>query len=74
MPCGRFFDGLIEDYAAHAPDVLIVNVLRYRDNLSVDHLTFDEARRVYRRGCAESRSHDAFRHEDARTQAGRAGP
>ncbi len=46
MPCGRFFDGLIDDYAAHRPDVLIVNVLRFRDSLDVDHLTFDEARAV----------------------------
>jgi phosphoribosyl 1,2-cyclic phosphodiesterase len=46
MPCGRFFEGLIEDYAAHRPDVLIVNVLRYRDSLNVDHLTFYEARAV----------------------------
>ena len=47
LPCGRYFEGLAEDYAAHAPDVLIVNVLRYRDNLNVDHLTFDEARRIF---------------------------
>jgi phosphoribosyl 1,2-cyclic phosphodiesterase len=46
MPCGRFFDGLAEDYAAHHPDVLIVNVLRYRDSMKVDHLNFDEARVV----------------------------
>jgi phosphoribosyl 1,2-cyclic phosphodiesterase len=46
LPCGSFFEGLIEDYRAHAPDVLIVNVLRYRDSLKVDHLMFDEARRV----------------------------
>jgi ribonuclease BN (tRNA processing enzyme) len=46
LPCTRFFEGLIEDYAAHAPDVLVINVLRYADSLDVDHLTFDEARRV----------------------------
>ncbi len=46
LPCGRFFDGLIADYASHKPDVLIVNVLRYRDEMNVDHLTFDEARAV----------------------------
>jgi phosphoribosyl 1,2-cyclic phosphodiesterase len=46
MPCGRFFEGLAEDYAAHRPDVLIINVLRYRDSLKVDHLSFDEARFV----------------------------
>ena len=37
---------MIEDYRAHSPDVLIVNVLRYRDSMNVDHLTFDEARAV----------------------------
>ncbi|MBV8689304.1 MAG: MBL fold metallo-hydrolase [Candidatus Eremiobacteraeota bacterium] len=46
MPCGRFFDGLIEDYALHEPDVLIVNVLRYRDRMDVDHLTFDDVVRI----------------------------
>lgn len=46
LPCGRFFPGLIEDYRAHAPDVLIVNVLRYRDAMDVDHLTYDEATRL----------------------------
>ena len=46
MPCGRFFDGLIEDYAHHKPDVLIVNVLRYRDAMDVDHLTFDDVVRI----------------------------
>lgn len=43
MPCGRYFDGLAEDYRSHKPDVLIVNVLRYRDSMDVDHLTFDHA-------------------------------
>ncbi len=47
LPCGRYFDGLAEDYAAHSPDVLIVNVLRYRDEHKVDHLNFDEARHVF---------------------------
>ncbi len=46
MPCGRFFDELAPDYAAHAPDALIVNVLRYRDTLKVDHINFDEARSI----------------------------
>ena len=46
LPCGRYFDGLAEDYRAHAPDVLIINVLRYRDAMDVDHLTFDHAREV----------------------------
>jgi phosphoribosyl 1,2-cyclic phosphodiesterase len=48
MPCGRFFDGLAEDYALHKPDVLIVNVLRYRDTMKVDHLNFDECTHVLR--------------------------
>jgi phosphoribosyl 1,2-cyclic phosphodiesterase len=46
VPCGRYFDGLAEDYARHRPDVLIVNVLRYRDEMNVDHLTWFDARRV----------------------------
>jgi len=47
LPCGRYFEGLAEDYAAHRPDVLIVNVLRYRDSMKVDHLNFDEARHLF---------------------------
>ena len=43
MPCGRFFEGLAEDYRSHNPDVLVANVLRYRDGLDVDHLTFEQA-------------------------------
>jgi phosphoribosyl 1,2-cyclic phosphodiesterase len=46
LPCGRFFEGLAADYAAHAPDVLIVNVLRFRDTLKVDHMNLEEATRV----------------------------
>jgi phosphoribosyl 1,2-cyclic phosphodiesterase len=46
LPCGRFFDGLAEDYALHEPDVLVINVLRYRDGMDVDHMTFDQARKV----------------------------
>ncbi len=46
LPCGRWFEGLAEDYARHRPQVLIVNVLRYGDGLDVDHLTWDQARRV----------------------------
>ncbi|HEY8297221.1 MAG TPA: MBL fold metallo-hydrolase [Candidatus Baltobacteraceae bacterium] len=46
LPCGRFFDGLIADYREHAPDVLILNVLRFRDSMNVDHLTFDQAREI----------------------------
>jgi phosphoribosyl 1,2-cyclic phosphodiesterase len=46
LPCGRFFEGLIADYASYDPDVLIVNVLRYRDDASVDHLKWDDARRI----------------------------
>jgi len=46
LPCGRFFEGLAADYARLSPDVLIVNVLRYRDEMNVDHLTWDDARIV----------------------------
>ena len=46
MPCGRFFDGLAQDYAQARPQVLIVNVLRYQDAMDVDHLTYDRAREV----------------------------
>jgi phosphoribosyl 1,2-cyclic phosphodiesterase len=46
LPCGRFFEGLIADYASHAPDVLVINVLRFRDEMSVDHLKWDDARRI----------------------------
>jgi len=49
LPCGRFFEELAEDYAAHHPDVLVINVLRYRDAMDVDHLTFDQARAVIAR-------------------------
>lgn len=48
LPCGRYFDGLAEDYAAHKPDLLILNVLRYRDAMDVDHLTFDQAKDILR--------------------------
>jgi phosphoribosyl 1,2-cyclic phosphodiesterase len=46
LPCGRYFEALIDDYRSHAPDALIINVLRYRDSMDVDHLTFDQARAV----------------------------
>jgi phosphoribosyl 1,2-cyclic phosphodiesterase len=46
LPCGRYFEGLAADYAAHQPNVLIVNVLRLRDGMNVDHLTWDDARRI----------------------------
>ncbi len=46
MPCGRFFDGLAPDYARLRPNVLIVNVLRFRDEMTVDHLTWEDARRL----------------------------
>lgn len=46
LPCGRYFDGLAADYARLRPNVLIVNVLRFRDEMNVDHLTWDDARRV----------------------------
>ena len=44
LPCTRFFPELIDDYRGHAPDVLIVNTLRFRDSMNVDHLTYDDAR------------------------------
>ncbi len=44
LPCTRYFDELIADYRAHAPDVLIINVLRFADAMDVDHLTFDQAK------------------------------
>ncbi len=46
VPCTRWFDGIADDYRAYAPDVLVMNVLRYRDTMNVDHLTFDDARRL----------------------------
>jgi len=46
VPCTRYFDGLIEDYAVRKPDALIVNVLRYEDKLDVDHLTFPQAKKL----------------------------
>jgi phosphoribosyl 1,2-cyclic phosphodiesterase len=46
LPCGRYFDDLAADYAQHRPDILIVNVLRYSDQMNVDHLTWSDARRV----------------------------
>jgi phosphoribosyl 1,2-cyclic phosphodiesterase len=46
MPCTRFFEDLAPDYASHAPDVMICNVLRYRDSLKVDHLNLDEAKSI----------------------------
>ncbi len=49
LPCGRYFEGLAEDYASHEPDVLIVNVLRFSDQLNVDHLTWTDARTVVER-------------------------
>jgi phosphoribosyl 1,2-cyclic phosphodiesterase len=46
LPCGRYFEALAADYARHRPDVLVVNVLRYRDAMDVDHLTWRDAQRV----------------------------
>jgi len=46
LPCGRFFEGLAADYAAHRPDVLVINVLRYRDDINADHFTWQDAKRV----------------------------
>ncbi|MEA2665517.1 MAG: hypothetical protein QOI11_2461 [Candidatus Eremiobacteraeota bacterium] len=44
LPCTRYFDAIVADYEAQRPDVLVLNVLRYRDTMDVDHLTFDDAR------------------------------
>jgi phosphoribosyl 1,2-cyclic phosphodiesterase len=46
LPCGRYFDGLAADYARLNPDVLVVNVLRFRDEMNVDHLTWEDARSI----------------------------
>ncbi|HYL27523.1 MAG TPA: MBL fold metallo-hydrolase [Candidatus Nitrosotalea sp.] len=46
LPCGRYFEGIAADYASHRPDVLVVNVLRGRDEMNVDHLTWADASRV----------------------------
>jgi phosphoribosyl 1,2-cyclic phosphodiesterase len=46
LPCGRFFEAQIDDYRSFAPDVLIVNVLFYRETIRADHLTFEDARRL----------------------------
>lgn len=46
LPCGRYFDELAADYARLTPDVLVVNVLRFRDEMNVDHLTWEDARRI----------------------------
>lgn len=46
LPCGRYFDGIAEDYARHKPDVLIFNVLRFVDSMDVDHMTWSDACRV----------------------------
>ncbi len=46
LPCGRYFDGLAADYARHRPDLLVINVLRYRDEMNVDHLTWPHARDI----------------------------
>ncbi|GAC1574603.1 MAG: MBL fold metallo-hydrolase [Candidatus Elarobacter sp.] len=43
LPCTRYFDAIVDDYKLHAPDVLVMNVLRYRDSMDVDHLTYDNA-------------------------------
>jgi phosphoribosyl 1,2-cyclic phosphodiesterase len=46
VPCGKYFEGLAADYARHRPDLLVTNVLRYRDDLNVDHLTWPDACRI----------------------------
>ncbi len=44
MPCGRYFEAQVADYKRFEPDVLVVNVLFYRETTRADHLTFAEAR------------------------------
>jgi phosphoribosyl 1,2-cyclic phosphodiesterase len=44
LPCTRYFDEIVTDFRAQSPAVLVVNVLRYRDSMDVDHLTYDDAR------------------------------
>ncbi len=46
LPCGRYDEAIVADYAAHRPDVLIVNVLRFEDTMQVDHLTWPQARAI----------------------------
>ena len=46
LPCGKYFEGLAADYAAHRPDVLVINVLRFLDDINADHLTWPDACRV----------------------------
>lgn len=46
LPCGRYFEEMVADYADAKPDVLILNVLRFRDGMDADHLTWDQARAV----------------------------
>jgi phosphoribosyl 1,2-cyclic phosphodiesterase len=46
LPCGRSFDGLAADYAAHRPHVLVINVLRFHNHQDVDHLTWPDAKRI----------------------------
>jgi phosphoribosyl 1,2-cyclic phosphodiesterase len=46
IPCTRYFEGIVDDYRARTPDVLVINVLRYRDTMDVDHLTYDDAKTI----------------------------
>ncbi|HEX3672587.1 MAG TPA: MBL fold metallo-hydrolase [Candidatus Cybelea sp.] len=46
LPCGRYFERLVDDYAKHRPDVLVVNVLRHRDDMQIDHFAWSDARHV----------------------------
>ena len=75
LPCGRFFDGLASDYARLRPDVLIVNVLRHRDEMNVDHLTWDGRPSSRCRGSSARRDLPTFWDENAggRSAAARAG-
>jgi phosphoribosyl 1,2-cyclic phosphodiesterase len=49
MPCGRYDEAIVEDYARRRPDLLLVNVLRYREGMKADHLTWEQACRVIAR-------------------------
>ncbi len=46
LPCGRYVETLAADYARHRPDVLVINVLRFQDEMNVDHLTWPDACRI----------------------------
>ncbi len=73
VPCTRYFDAIVEDYRTRAPDVLVMNVLRYRDTMDVDHLTFDDARAPDRGHPSRRGDHVALQHAHARARSQAAG-